>query len=205
MKPILFRLMLVVTAFSIIPECWAADTAGGNIFVDARLGAEFGRQADSSSSNDNTHSIWGADGGYRWKLDDRRSAGFEVGYVRFGVVDDEFSNIGGRSTTSAKAMSAGGHLQILLGEDRATVLQARAGLMSVKFDQDFDPTFGSPGSDSWRQRGVYFGFGIGRKLTEGLSVLLAYSHYGASNDARLGRQDLDLNWIGVVAEYRFGD
>lgn len=199
---LIIRLMLALAALAMVPNAFAADTGGGNVFVDARLGAEFGRQSDSSFSNDNSDAIWGVDGGYRWKLDDQRAAGFEVGYIRFGNVDAEGGNEG-LSNTSAKAVGLGGNLQVLFGEDRAWIFQGRAGLMRVKFDEDFTNFFGPDGSDSWSQTGVYFGFGVGHKITDGLSLMLAYSHYGASNDARLGRQDLDLNWIGLVAEYRF--
>ena len=71
MKSIIFRLMLVLVAFAIVPECWAADTAGGNVFLDARYGALLGKGAstgDVGNSGD-SKSAWGR--GWRLSLEAR--------------------------------------------------------------------------------------------------------------------------------------
>ena len=122
MKSILFRVMLVLAAIAVVPDSWAADAAGGNVFVDAKLGYVFGRQ-DSGYSN-NTHTSWGADGGYLWNFSDTDAAGFEAGYMQFGHLADFFGNSGG-SHLSASAITLGGHFQALLGEERATIVQVR--------------------------------------------------------------------------------
>ncbi len=199
MKSIIFRLVLALAALTIVPDSFAADSGGG-IFLDAKEGKTFGK---GSSSTVGSQSSWGADGGYLWNLDDQRSAGFELGYMHFGKVSD-FGGNSGRDQISASALSLGGHLQYLFGDDRAWIFQARGGLTSVKFDDDFTSTFGPGGTDSWRETGIYAGLGIGRKLTQGFSVLLAYSHYSSNdNSNRGGEADLNLNLIGLEAEYRF--
>ena len=205
LKSILFRLVLILAAFAIVPECWADDTAGGNIFVDARAGAIVGKPV-SGGYDGGSQPSWGVDGGYRWKLDDQRALGFELGYAHFGKVA-EYSGNFGRDQISASAMSLGANFQNLFGDDRAWIFQARGGLASVKIDDDFTFNFPNPsaGSDSSRETGLYLGLGIGRQLTQGFSVILAYSHYSANAGANQGGTDLNLNWIGLVAEYRFGD
>ena len=201
MKSIILRLMLVLAAFAILPDAMAAHTSGGSIFLDAKEGKTF---AKGSSSTVGSQASWGADGGYLWKLDDQRSAGFEFGYTHFGKVSD-FSGNSGREQISASALSLGGHFQYLFGDDRAWIFQVRGGLASVEFDDDFTTNFpSSSGTDSWRQPGIYLGLGIGRELTQGFSLLLAYSHYSSNgNSNRGGEADLSLNCLGLVAEYRF--
>lgn len=204
MKSIVVRLMLLLAALAAVPNAMAADTGGGNIFVDARFGAMFGRKGDSGNSTDDSKTSWGADGGYLWKLDDQRSLGLELGYTHFGKVADFGGNFG-RDQVSASAMTLGGHFQILFGEDQAWIFQLRGGLASVKFDDDTTSFFPSTssGTDSWRETGFYAGLGIGRKLTQGFSVLLAYDHYDASGGSHGGLGDLGVNWAGLVVEYQF--
>ena len=202
MKPILFRVMLVLAASAVVPECWAADTAGGNAFLDAKLGYVYGRQ-DSGYSNV-THTSWGADGGYLWKSGDAVSAGFEAGYMQFGHLADYFGNSGG-THLSASAITLGGHIQGLLGEERATILQARVGLLQARITDDFTSNFGSPstGSDSWNESGIYFGVGIGRKLTQGLSVLLAFNLFTLNGSTQQRSFNTTLHWIGLEGQYEF--
>lgn len=204
MKSMLFRLLLILAAFAVIPDSWAADTTGGNVFLDAKIGYVFGRQVDSGYSNSGTSTSWGADGGYLWKFHETSSVGFEAGYMHFGQVD-RYSGNSGQSSTTASAISLGGRLQALLGEDRAIIFQVRAGLLRARFDDHFNPIFGPSGSDSWTESGTYLGLGIGRKLTQGLSVLLAFNQFNADDTSNpRGQQvDLDLHWIGLEAEYQF--
>jgi opacity protein-like surface antigen len=117
----------------------------------------------------------------------------------------DYAGNSGRDQISASAMSLGANFQVLSGDDRATILQLRGGLTSVKIDDYFTSNFPTPsaGSDSWHQTGIYFGLGIGRKLTQGLSVILSYSHYSAPDNANHLGTDLNLNWLGLVAEYQF--
>ena len=182
----LFRVMLVLAAFAVVPECWAADTAGGNAFLDAKIGSMFGRQPDSGYSDSGTRISWGADGGYRWKLRDAVSGGFEAGYMHLGEVDRYSGNSGQRSTT-ANAISLGGNFQFLLGEDRATIFQVRGGYLSARLHDAFYSYFvGGPGTDSYSESGIYFGLGIGRKLTQGFSVLLAFNQFNVNGNDRNG-------------------
>jgi long-subunit fatty acid transport protein len=83
--------------------------------------------------------------------------------------------------------------------------------MSLKFDaSNFDfNNDGSvtTGSFSWRQSGMYFGVGIGRNITQSFSLILAFDRY-SSNDTPAQysfgpNPDINLNWIGFEAEYRF--
>ena len=210
MKSILFRLMLVLAAFAIVPESWAADTTGGNVFLDARYGGMLGKgnsNGDVGYSGNSNHA-WGADGGYLWKLDDVRSWGFEAGYMHFGQTSNNAdANAFFDGNTTASAMTAGVRLKILLGDEKATIVQLRGGLARVKFDQDFDsfPPDGSPettGTDTSYETGVYFGVGVGRQFTQNFSVLLAYDYYNVSGPDS-GGAGLSANWIGLVVEYRF--
>ena len=202
LKSILFRLVLILAAFAVVPECWAADTSSGSIFVDAKYGKIIGGSGYASGQ-----ASWGGDGGYLWKLDDSRSLGLELGYMKFGKIGDYFGNSGGQHI-SASAISAGAHFEYSFGDDNAALFQARGGLISAKFDEDFTSSlFPSHNTtDTWDETGIYFGLGIGRKLTQDFSVILAYSHYSANGNANTGHgTDLALNWLGLVAEYRFGD
>jgi hypothetical protein len=213
MKSIVLRLMLALVALTVIPDAWAADTDTGNIFVDAAYGKMFGRQTstgDVGSADDST-TAWRADGGYRWKLDDARSLGLEVGYMHFGNVEtntdaNEFFN----GETTASAMTLGFNYRYLFGADKDWIFQARAGVMTVKFDEGFSsfPPDGSPtttGSSSSRQGGAYFGFGIGRDITQDFSLILGleYYHSGDTSDDFGGNDSLGLGFIGLQAEYRF--
>ena len=201
MKSIVLRLALVLAAFTVVPNALAADSGSGNIFLDVKVGKTFGKGSTDSVGNQNS---WGADGGYLWNLDDQRALGLEIGYSDFGKIAEFFGNSGG-DRLSANALSLGGHFQYLFGEDRAWIFQLRGGFMRVKFDDEFTSNFPpSSGTDSWRQPGIYAGLGIGRKLTQDFSVLLAYNHYSSNdNSNRGGAADLSLNWIGLEAEFRF--
>ena len=213
MKSIILRLVLALSAFTIVPDALAADSAGGNIFVDAAYGKMFGRQANTGDTGDTNSSqtAWRADGGYRWKLDDARSLGLEVGYMHFGIVainSDALSFVSG--STTATAMTAGVNYHYLFGADKAWLFQLRAGLMTVKFDESYS-TFipGQPtttGSFSSRQGGAYFGLGIGRDVTQNWSLILALEYYNSGNTGNYNNgNSLGLGFIGLGAEYRFGD
>ena len=168
MKSIVLRLMLVLAAFGIVPSALAAD--GGNAFVDATYGETVSGAATNQSG-------WGADGGYLWKVDDESSVGFEVGYMHFGHVVDNSNPMGFFSSeASASAMTLGAHYQYLFSADKASIFQARAGLMNVKFDGSASTFFpGQPATtvpESSHQSGRYFGVGIGRYITPHLGVIL---------------------------------
>ena len=201
MKLIVLRTMLVLAALFAGPSALAADGAGSNVFLDGRFGGTFG---GSGVGNDNSHTAGGADGGYLWNLDEVRSLGFEVGYTHFGKLDDDSGN-SGRFQVSASALSAGVHYEYFFGVDKAMVFQARAGLTRVKFVDDFTTFFpvSSSGTDTSHETGMYFGFGAGRKFTRDFSLTLAYDHYSTNGSRSGGRTDLDLGWIGLIAEYRF--
>lgn len=208
MKGIILRLALALAALTVVPNALAADADGGNAFLDAKWGKTFGKLVNNDSSYaNNSPSSWGVDGGYRGHLDDTHLVGFDVGYMHFGDIAHQY---GGNSLfsgeLSATAISLGGHLQFLFGDQNAWRFQVRAGLLSAKFDESFT-SFTSPttGSDSWRQSGTYLGFGIGRNVTQDVSLMLAYNLYSL-NDAQyqFGQHPaLMLNWIGLEAEYRF--
>src|SRR5579872_7241443 len=128
MKSIVIRMLLILAAFAFVPEAWAADTGGGNVFLDARFGALIGNNGFSGDggSGGNSKTAWGADGGYLWKLDDARSLGFEAGYTHFGQISngsDALSFSSGQTT--ANAISAGIRFQYLFGDDNASFFQAR--------------------------------------------------------------------------------
>jgi len=200
MRSVVLRMMLVLTALAAGSDALAADSAGGNIFLDARVGTTLG---GSGGGNSNSRVIWGADGGYLWNVDEASSLGFEAGYTHFDRIDKEVDSFMSLSE-SARATSAGVHYEHLFGEDKAMVLQARAGLLIVRFRQDFSfPGVATGDSESWQDNGVYFGLGIGRKLTRDFSLTLAYDHDSTDGNRSVSQKDLDLNWIGLIAEYRF--
>lgn len=201
MKSIVLRLMLVLTALAVVPDALAADTSSGNVFLDARFGETF----ISASGYGHSRTARGADGGYLWNLDEARALGFEVGYAQFGTVEEEAGNSGTDHIT-ASAISAGVHYQYLFGEDKATFFQARGGLISTKFDDDFTVNFGpgsGAGTDSWRQAGIYLGLGVGRKITHGFSIILDFSNYNVNDSGTHRGRGLNLNWLALIAEYRF--
>ena len=201
MRSIILRLILVLAALAMVPDALAADTDSGSIFVDAKDGKIIGKPLGTGYSTGDQTS-WGADGGYLWNLDDSSLLGFEAGYMHFGTVGKSAGN-SGIDRISASALSLGAHFVYSLGEDKATFFQARGGLASVNFDDDITSFFGPGGTDSWRQNGVYFGVGIGRRITQGFSVILAYSYYGAAASTTRRATDLTLHWLGLAAEYRF--
>ena len=211
MKSIVLRLVLALVALAVVPEALAADIGGGNIFVDAAYGKMFGRQASTGDSG-YTHpsqSAWRADGGYRWKLDDARSLGLEVGYMHFGIVADNSDALSFVSADStATAMTAGVNYHYLFGADEAWLFQLRAGVMTVKFEEDYSSFIpGQPtttGSSSSRQGGAYFGLGIGRDVTQNLSLILALEYYHSGDTGNYYNENsLGLGFMGLGAEYRF--
>jgi hypothetical protein len=207
MNSIIFRLVLVLAAFAVVPECWAADTGGGNVFLDAKYGALLGNDGESGDVGNygDSTTAWGADGGYLWRLDDERSLGFEIGYMHFGQVsNDTDANEFFNGNTTATAMTGGVRYEYLFGEDKATIFQAHAGLTHAKFESSYSyfPPGGpsGAGSSSSYENGLYIGLGIGRQLTQSFSVILAYNAYSTSGSHQT---NLDVSWCGLVAEYQF--
>ena len=208
MSSIVLRLALILAALIVVPDTFAADSSGGNIFLDAKYGALLGNDGFSGDggSGGNSKTAWGADGGYLWKLDDVRYLGFEAGYTHFGQIsngNDALSFSSGR--TSANAISAGVHFQYLFSDDKAWFFQAHGGLMSLRSDSTFSSFIpGQPrtaGSSSSSQSGLYLGLGVGRQLTQSFSLTLAYSLYNSNGSQ--SDQSFNTSWLGLVAEYRF--
>jgi opacity protein-like surface antigen len=210
MKSIVLRLVLALAAFTVVPNALAADSDSGNAFFDVKFGETFGGPGSAHSGYfSDSQSAWGADGGYRWKLDDARSVGFDVGYMHFGQVDDESDPMDFTSgEASASAITVGGNYRFLFGDDKAWYMQARVGLMSVKFDATYTyypPNPPSISSDSWRHGGWYYGLGIGRHITQSFSLILAYDgYYSGDTGDQIGQQSgLNLGFLGLEAEFRF--
>ena len=208
MKSIVIRMMLVLAALAAGPNALAADTGGGNVFLDAKFGALLGNNGYSgdAGSGGNSKTAWGADGGYLWKLDDARYLGLEVGYIHFGQISngaDALSFSSGQTTASA--ISAGIRFQYVFGDDNASFVQARGGLMSLRSDSTFSSFIpGQPtttGSSSSSQGGLYLGLGIGHQLTQSFSLTLAYSLYNSNGSQ--SDQSFNTSWLGLVAEYLF--
>lgn len=203
MKSIVLRLVLALAAFTIVPNA-LADTASGNFFVDGKVGTTFGKEVSNDSGyNSGSQLSWGADGGYRWNLDDARSLGLDVGYMHFGHIADEVGNLGS-SEVSASVISLGGQFQYLFGDDKAWLFQVDAGFLSLKSDAN-SSSFEEPStsSTSSRKGGTYFGLGIGRYITQSVSLILVLDRYSSNGDQFGPNAALDLNWIGLEAEYRF--
>ena len=209
MKSMIVRLVLALAAFSVVQDALAAD--GGNFFVDATYGKMFGKQNSTGDSGYTypSQTAWRADGGYRWKLDDARSLGLEAGYMHFGIVadnSDALSFVNGNTT--ATAMTAGVNYHYLFGADRAWLFQLRAGVMTVKFDASYSSFIpGQPtvtGSSSSRQGGTYIGFGIGRQIAQGFSLVMALEYYRSGDSGSYySENSLGQGFIGLGAEYRF--
>ena len=187
MKSIVLRVVLALAALSVVPNALAADSDGGKVFFDARIGDTVGANA-----------------GYLWTLSETGAVGLEAGYMDFGQIADNSAPLEFFSQQiSATGTTVGGHIQHLFGEDEGWVFQFRAGLLSAKFDEKHsDSSPGGPvtqGSSSSSQSGTYFGFGVGRNVTPGFSLGLAFDRYDArDHEAALGK-----NWFGFVAEFRF--
>lgn len=212
MKSIVFRLVLTLAALTIVPNALAADADSGDIFVDATYGQMFGKQASTgdTGSSSSSQSAWRADGGYRWTLDDARSLGLEVGYMHFGNVEtNSDANEFFSGETTATAITAGVNYHYLFGADKAWIFQLRAGVMTVKFEEDysnFSPlgSMTTTGSSSSRQGGAYFGFGIGRDITQSLSLILSLELYNSGDSGNYSsKNSLSQGFIGLGAEYRF--
>jgi len=192
--------MLVLTAFMAVPNAFAADTAGGDVFLDAKVGKTYGGPGTYAAGySSTTQSSWGAAGGYRWRLDDARSLGFEVGYMHFGDVFSSEDPMGfSASQESLSAISAGVNYRFLFGDDKAWHFQTRVGLTRVKTDSSYSyfPPVGpaASGSASSNSTGAYLGFGIGRRVTQDFSLSLVFDHYNS---------DLNMEFLGLEAEYRF--
>jgi hypothetical protein len=199
---LILRVMLALAAFTVFPNAFAADS--GDFFLNAKFGvmSETTDWGDVGPSTQ-THSSWGAGGGYLWKLNGGSSLGLELGYMHFGDISDGFDANGFTAeTTSANATTAGVLFQQHFSDDDAWIFQARAGLMKGKLDET--QTFGmgngpSTISSSSSQSGVYVGAGIGRQITQSFSLTLAYTLYSSSGQ----RINLDPYWLGLEAEYRF--
>ena len=209
MKGIL-RLVLALAALTIVPNAFAADTDGGNYFVDAKYG-EISNSSDWGDTGPSTqvHASWGVGGGYLWKRDDVSSLGLELGYMHFGDISDgNDANGFTTETTSANAMTAGLHYEYLFGADEAWVFHAHAGLMRAVLDTTQTFEMGSPPStfsSSSRENGVYLGAGIGRQVTQNFSLVLAYDLYDTKITQGQSSSSIQLaaDWIGLEAEYRF--
>ena len=198
MRSIILRLMLLLAAFAMVPDTFAAD--GGGIFLDAKDGSIIGKPLGGISAS-SSGSSWGADGGYLWNLDGQSSLGLELGYMHFGEIGDDSGNFGS-NRLSANATSLGAHFQYLFGDERGWIFQARGGFTSVAVHDDFTSFFSPNSSTTSDKSGLYLGFGIGHRIVQGFSVILAYNHY-ATIDKVIGDTDLQLDWIGLVAQYQF--
>jgi hypothetical protein len=76
--------------------------------------------------------------------------------------------------------------------------------MSVKFDDEFSSFFSNDATSSSHQTGEYFGFGIGREITQSFRLILTLEYNSAGDTGNYGSdQGLDLGFIGLQAEYRF--
>ncbi len=210
MKLTVLRLALALAALTIIPDALAADSSGGNFFLDANVG-KMSNTSDftDTGSNTQTKPSWGADAGYRWNLDDGSSLGFDVGYMHFGAVADIFGgNAFFTEAVTASAITSGVNFRYPFGADDDWAVQARAGLMRAKLDGNIDsfPPNGRPpttSTDSWHENGAYYGLGIERQITQSFGLILAYTGY-YSSDVGGGEQiNLSVDWVGLEAEFRF--
>jgi hypothetical protein len=130
--------------------------------------------------------------------------------MHFGIIADNSDANGFVSgATTATAMTAGVNYHYLFGADEAWLLQLRAGVMTVKFDESYSsfPPDGRPtvtGSSLSRQGGTYFGFGIGRQITQSFSLVLALEYYQSGSTGNYSsKNSLSQGFIGLGAEYRF--
>ncbi|MFI4921980.1 MAG: hypothetical protein ACHQAZ_10110, partial [Gammaproteobacteria bacterium] len=80
--------------------------------------------------------------------------------------------------------------------------------MTVKCTENFssfipgEPT--TTGSSSSRQGGAYYGFGIGRDITQSFSLILALEYYQSGDTGSYaGKDSLSQGFVGLGAEYRF--
>ena len=208
MKLIIVRLVLALAAFAIVPNALAAGSDDGDIFLDAKVGKTFGSNSGGSGYNSDSQSSWGVDGGYRWKLDDARLLGFDVGYMHFGDISAGDPMSFSTGMVSRSAISVGANYHFLFGDDKASYLQARVGVMSVKFDESFSTFAPAPvttGSYSSHHGGWYYGLGIGRYVTQDFSLILVWELYNSGSGQSYSNfpTDLNLGFLGLEAEYRF--
>lgn len=204
MRFIVFRLVLVLAAFTVVPDAFAADTDSGNFFLGASLGETFGGAGSNHSGYaSDSQGTFGLGAGYLWKADDANSEGFDVGYMDFGTVAPDDPVPFSTAQASVTGLMAGVHYEHLYGVDRNWVFQARLGLLSASFDENYSiggPGPATRGSHSWSQTGEYLGLGIGRQLTRSFSFIVAYNYYASGKTNGFG---LNQSGIALEAEVKF--
>lgn len=166
-------------------------------------GSYVGLQAGQSEWSVNGHHQsnkfgWEADGGYRWALTPRQSAGVELGYVDFGHSrsNTPFST----STYSSHAVTLGGSYRYAF-KNSPVFLEGRAGY--ARWDGHASETIYNTSYDraSDRGNGWYGGVGLGYALASNIDLKLQSDFYRQNN--AFGNNHMNNVVTTFGAEYRF--
>ncbi|HET6655294.1 MAG TPA: outer membrane beta-barrel protein, partial [Gammaproteobacteria bacterium] len=132
MKAVFLPLALAL-ALAAVAAMPAAQAAEANGFVAVKAGQTYWSLNDQYDDNESTFS-WGAQGGYRWSINDANAIGFDVGYVDFGSIDDSAQGVS--ASLDGSAITAGANYQLSFGGPTADdwYFEARAGYMKLTLD-----------------------------------------------------------------------
>ncbi|HET7588242.1 MAG TPA: outer membrane beta-barrel protein [Gammaproteobacteria bacterium] len=196
MKKVFLPLAFAVASVAAVPAAQAAD---GNGFVTVKAGQTSWSLNDQYSDNETAFS-WGAQGGYRWSLNDTNAIGFDVGYVDFGSISDSGSGVS--ASLDGSAITVGGNYKLTFGGPTADdwYFEARAGYMKLTLDAslNFAGLGSASGSDDFS--GIYLGAGIGYNITPTFGLSLNYDYHQADD---VYDDSLNLAMFSVAAEFRF--
>ncbi|HET7307670.1 MAG TPA: outer membrane beta-barrel protein [Gammaproteobacteria bacterium] len=203
-------LALASAAICAAPLAQAATAASSEdgFFLTAKVGTTAWSLNDQYSDNQKA-TAYGAQGGYRWSINDANAIGFDVGYVDFGSIDD--AGGGMFATLSGSAITAGVNYQLRFGN--AWYLEARTGYMKLTLESSItlpgvSIQIGPISTDlglgfnysSDEYDGVYLGVGVGRWLTPSFGLSVNYDYHRADD---INGDSLNLPLFSVAAEFLF--
>lgn len=185
----------------------AADSDDG-FFLTAKVGSTAWSLNDQYSDNQKA-TTYGAQGGYRWSINDANAVGFDVGYIDFGDIDD--AGGGMFATLSGSALTAGVNYQLTFGN--AWYLEARTGYMKLTLKSSItlpgvSIQIGPISTDlglgfnynSDEFDGAYLGVGVGHWLTPSFGLSVNYDYHRADD---VYGESLNLATFSVAAEFLF--
>lgn len=167
----------------------------GNWFINANVGK--GHLADEPYTKHPT--VYGINGGYRWKIGPDLGFGLEVGYnnmgsIHYPVVDTPWGTFTGNQNLQGWTLGVNGRINLWQG----LYWSGRAGAYGWgghSYDDDLD-------RHNYTGVNWYVGTGVGYDFTERFSLGLAYDYYKANmGKGAFGVRSTDA--LSLQAEYRF--
>ncbi len=171
------------------------SVGSGNWFVNANAGE--GHMADHPYSKHPT--VYGLNGGYRWKVGPDLGFGVEVGYnymgnIHYPVVNTNSGTFTGNQNLQGWTLGVNGRINLWQG----LYWSGRAGAYgwsSHSYDDDL-------ARHSYSGVNWYVGTGVGYDFNQNFSLSLAYDYYKADmSKGAFGVRSTDA--LSLTAEYRF--